>query len=56
LWDLYRTTNGYGSCYSWFSKNLMRPDKIHFTADGYRLQGQLFFNALAKAYNDAMVH
>lgn len=54
LWDLYRVTNGYGSCYGWFSKKLMNKDKIHFTADGYRLQGQLLFNALAKEYNESM--
>ena len=54
LWDLYRVTNGYGSCYNWFSKKLMNKDRIHFTADGYRLQGQLLYNALAKEYNENM--
>ncbi|MCG2613092.1 GDSL-type esterase/lipase family protein [Terrimonas sp. NA20] len=52
LWDLYRITNGYGSAYSWSRRGLMSRDKVHFTADGYRLQGSLLFNALAKGFND----
>ncbi|MEO5893546.1 MAG: GDSL-type esterase/lipase family protein [Ferruginibacter sp.] len=56
LWDLYGVTNGYGSSYNWSSRGLMSKDRIHFTADGYRLQGQLLFNALARAYNDFIQH
>ncbi len=52
LWDLYRITNGYGSAYNWSRRGLMSRDKVHFTAEGYRLQGALLFNALAKGYND----
>lgn len=52
LWDLYRITNGFGSAYSWAKRGLMSRDRIHFTADGYRLQGSLLFNALAKGYNN----
>ncbi|MEI9911303.1 MAG: GDSL-type esterase/lipase family protein, partial [Bacteroidota bacterium] len=51
-WDMYRTTNGYGSAYSWSKRGLMNRDKIHFTAEGYRIQGNLLFNALAKGYNN----
>jgi lysophospholipase L1-like esterase len=51
LWDLYRITNGYGSAYSWSKRGLMNRDRVHFTAEGYRLQGSLLFNALAKGYN-----
>ena len=50
-WDLYRITNGYGSSYNWAKKGLMNRDRIHFTAEGYRIQGILLFNALAKGYN-----
>ena len=52
VWDLYKITNGFGSAYSWSRRGLMSRDRIHFTAEGYRLQGQLLFNALAKGYND----
>jgi len=52
LWDLYRISNGYGSAYSWLKRGLMSNDRIHFTSEGYRLQGTLLFNALAKGYNN----
>jgi lysophospholipase L1-like esterase len=52
FWDLYRITNGSGSAYSWIKKGVMSRDRIHFTADGYRIQGTLLFNALAKGYNN----
>ncbi|RYY53879.1 MAG: hypothetical protein EOO09_16385 [Chitinophagaceae bacterium] len=51
-WDLYKITNGFGSAYSWSRRGLMSRDRIHFTAEGYRLQGQLLFNAVAKGYNE----
>ncbi|MEO5562705.1 MAG: GDSL-type esterase/lipase family protein [Chitinophagaceae bacterium] len=51
LWDLYQITNGYGSAYSWTRRGLMTRDRIHFTPDGYRLQGNLLLGALAKGYN-----
>jgi len=52
IWDLYRITNGYGSAYLWVRSGLMNADRIHYTAEGYRLQGNLLFNALAKGYNN----
>ena len=52
IWDLYRITNGYGSAYRWMKAGLMNADRIHYTAEGYRLQGNLLFNALAKGYNN----
>ncbi|MBL7738405.1 MAG: hypothetical protein JNK14_04245 [Chitinophagaceae bacterium] len=51
FWDLYRITNGHGSAYNWSRRGLMNRDRIHFTAEGYRVQGLLLFNALAKGYN-----
>ena len=50
-WDLYRITNGHGSARNWAQRGLMSRDRIHFTAAGYRLQGDLLLNALAKGYN-----
>ncbi|MET0393456.1 MAG: GDSL-type esterase/lipase family protein [Chitinophagaceae bacterium] len=52
LWDLYRITNGYGSAYSWVRRGLMARDRVHFTTEGYRLQGSLLLNALARGYNN----
>jgi lysophospholipase L1-like esterase len=52
VWDLYRITNGFGSAYRWMSRGLMNTDRIHYTSAGYRVQGNLLFNALAKGYNN----
>lgn len=52
IWDLYRITNGYGSAKKWFKKGLMSKDKVHFTSAGYKIQGQLLLNAMAKGYNN----
>jgi len=52
VWDLYRITNGYGSAYNWAKRGLMNRDRVHYTAEGYRLQGNFLFNALAKGYNN----
>jgi len=51
VWDMYRVTNGFGSAYNWLRKGMMNGDGIHFTANAYKIQGQLLFNALAKGYN-----
>lgn len=51
LWDMYRITGGHGSSYKWLKRGLMNKDRVHFTNEGYRIQGALFFNALSKEYN-----
>jgi lysophospholipase L1-like esterase len=52
IWDLYRITHGYGSAANWVRRGMMNLDRIHFTGEGYKIQGQLLFNALAKGYNN----
>lgn len=52
VWDLYRITNSFGSARGWLQRGLMNKDRIHFTAEGYRLQGQLLLNALERGYNN----
>ncbi|MGB4774613.1 MAG: GDSL-type esterase/lipase family protein [Daejeonella sp.] len=52
LWDLYRVTLGYNASRNWIRKGLMAKDKVHFTKNGYALQGSLLLNALLKGYND----
>ena len=52
IWDLYRISNGYGSSTRWIRRGLMNPDRIHFTGEGYRIQGQLLLAAIAKGYNN----
>ncbi|MFI5132859.1 MAG: GDSL-type esterase/lipase family protein [Chitinophagales bacterium] len=51
FWDLYHITGASGSAYKWLRKGLMNNDRVHFTNDGYRIQGNLLFNAFAKGYN-----
>ncbi|MGL4328402.1 MAG: SGNH/GDSL hydrolase family protein, partial [Tannerellaceae bacterium] len=51
-WDLYEVTGGKGSCKNWYSSKLMSRDRIHFTQDGYQLQGDLLYNALISGYNE----
>lgn len=50
--DLYRMTGGAGSAGQWADHGLMGRDKIHYTPEGYRLQGALIYNALYKGYLD----
>ena len=52
IWDLYRISNGFGSAHYWLKRGFMNSDRVHFTGEGYRIQGQLLFNALAKGYNN----
>ena len=51
VWDMYRVTNGFGSAWNWWKKGMLNGDGIHFTANAYKIQGQLLYNALAKGYN-----
>lgn len=55
-WDLYSVTGGYKSCYYWKLNHLMQKDGVHFTAGGYQLQGDLFYEAFVKAYNQYASH
>ena len=46
FWDLYEVMGGRGSMATWQEAGLAQPDKIHFTPDGYRVLGDLLFNAI----------
>lgn len=49
-WDLSRAMGGSGSISQWRSRDLASRDLIHFSPQGYMLQGYLFYDALMKAY------
>lgn len=51
LWDQYQIMGGAHSSLKWKNKKLMRTDRIHFTAAGYQLLGDLLFNAIITDYN-----
>ena len=56
VWDLFSATGGYKSCYQWKKYKLMRKDGVHFSRAGYELQGNLFYEAITKAYNEYVGH
>ena len=41
---------GYGSMARWEEAGLAQSDKIHFTPAGYKLVGDLLFDAIMDAY------
>jgi lysophospholipase L1-like esterase len=56
VWDLFSATGGYKSCYQWKKYRLMRKDGVHFTREGYELQGNLLYEAIIKSYNNYVAH
>ncbi|MBP5675699.1 MAG: hypothetical protein J6W94_01650 [Bacteroidales bacterium] len=46
FWDMYSIMGGYGSMAVWKEAGLSQGDQVHFTADGYRLLGDLMFDAI----------
>jgi lysophospholipase L1-like esterase len=52
FWDCYSIMGGAGSANAWRKAALLRPDGVHLTIQGYEYQGDLFFNALMKGYNN----
>jgi lysophospholipase L1-like esterase len=49
VWDLYGIMGGLGSSKKWMNHRLMRSDLVHFTAAGYHLKGDLYFDSFEKA-------
>lgn len=53
LWDLYHIVGGERrACLNWSAGNYYQRDKIHFTQEGYILQGLLLHEAIIKSYNN----
>ena len=52
FWDMYKATGGKNSATQWKNKGLLRPDGVHFSRDGYEYQGNLFYQAIVKSYNN----
>ena len=52
VWDMYHVVGGSQyACRNWTAAHLFQRDKIHFTREGYILQGLLLHEALIKEYN-----
>ena len=53
IWDLYDIVGGEKfACKNWTTASMYQRDRIHFTREGYTLQGLLLHEAFIKAYND----
>ena len=53
VWDLFHIMGGLHSMDKWRLASLAQTDRIHFTHKGYRLLGDLFFNALIQAMKNS---
>ena len=52
LWNLYNIAGNTSAPRNWRIANMMRPDAIHFTANGYALQATLLAEALIGLANN----
>jgi lysophospholipase L1-like esterase len=50
VWDLFEIMGGLGSAKTWEDHGLAQHDKVHFTFKGYRLLGDMLFEALLSDY------
>lgn len=50
VFDLYNATSGEGSSKEWDRYKLLQRDKIHYTAEGYAIQGLLQYGAILNGY------
>lgn len=48
VWDFYGIMGELGSSKTWSRNGLMRGDLVHFTASGYRMKGEMFFESYLK--------
>ena len=49
-WDWFGIMGGMGSMAAWQQAGLAQSDKIHFTTEGYKLLGDMLFEAIAQCY------
>lgn len=53
VWNMYATVGGLEyACRNWKAAKLMFTDHVHYTSEGYTLQGELLYEALIKSYNE----
>ena len=51
-WDLFEVTGGQNSSQKWRNAGLFTRDSVHYTREGYQVQGKLFFQAMMNGYNE----
>ena len=52
VWDLYTVMGGKNSMLRWLNSGLAARDKVHFSQEGYLLQGNLLFEAILESYTE----
>ena len=52
VWDFFDIMGGLNSITLWQKNELARTDFIHLMQEGYKLQGDLLFNAIIKSYDN----
>jgi lysophospholipase L1-like esterase len=52
VWDFFNIMGGLGSMSTWQKNGLAANDRVHFTTSGYKLMGDLLFNAILKSYEN----
>jgi LysM repeat protein len=50
FYDYYRISGGQFAMNKWYQNQLAKPDRVHLTASGYAVKGELYFNAFLNAY------
>jgi LysM repeat protein len=50
FYDYYRISGGQYAMNKWYQNKLAKPDRVHLTAAGYAVKGELYFNAFLNAY------
>lgn len=52
VFNQFQVMGGLGSSSEWVSAGLMNRDHVHFLSPGYRLMGDLIYNAFVQDYNN----
>lgn len=52
VWDLFQTLGGMHGVSKIYGKGLMSPDRVHYTTNGYQLQGNMLSNVLLNAFKE----
>lgn len=51
VWDMFAIMGGLGGSTRWRNAGLMARDRVHFSTEGYRLNGEMLFDALMAPLN-----
>lgn len=56
VWDLFSIMGGLGSIEFWIRNQMAAKDHVHLSSTGYKLVGDLMFNAFIHKYEDYLKH